>query len=167
MTVLSARKLQIEELKVSLVQAKAKVFATTIGPWLVTPDEIEEYRIDSDYGNKYELKMTARHNGKLVSEGNFKDMNWTFAEIIERVSYGVEIRPGDVIGSGTVGTGCYLELNGTAALKAKERGETSSPGWLADGDEIELEISGRGKLKDNIVKASETRTILNKTKESA
>ncbi len=164
---LSARKLQMEEMKLSLGPAKGKDFATTIGPWLVTPDEIEEYRIDSDYGNKYELKMTARHNGKLVSEGNFKDMNWTFAEIIERVSYGVEIRPGDVIGSGTVGTGCYLELNGTAALKAKERGETSSPVWLADGDEIELEISGLGKLKNNIVKASENRSILDKKKESA
>ena len=52
-------------------------------------------------------------NGKQVSEGNVKDMDWTFAEILERVSYGTEIFPGDVIGSGTVGTGCFLELNGT------------------------------------------------------
>jgi fumarylacetoacetate (FAA) hydrolase len=164
---LSARKLQMEEMKLSLGPAKGKDFATTIGPWLVTPDELEKFRIESDYGDKYDLKMTAHHNGRQVSEGNFKDMNWTFAEIIERVSYGVEIRPGDVIGSGTVGTGCYLELNGSATLQAKERGESYTPVWLADGDEIELAISGLGKLKNRIVKASEDRSILAKKKEAA
>ncbi|MFQ5454061.1 MAG: fumarylacetoacetate hydrolase family protein, partial [Candidatus Zixiibacteriota bacterium] len=110
---ISARVLQMEEMKLNLGPAKGKDFATAIGPWLVTPDELEPYKIETGFGNKYDLKMTAYHNDKLISEGNLKDINWTFAEIIERCSYGVEIYPGDVIGSGTVGTGCYLELNGT------------------------------------------------------
>ena len=89
--------------------------------------------------------MKAFHNGKQISYGNMKDMNWTFAEIIERASYGVELFPGDVIGSGTVGTGCYLELNGTKALEAKEKGEEFIPVWLKEGDAIEIEIDGLGK----------------------
>jgi len=118
---LSARVLQMEEMKLNLGPAKGKDFATIIGPWLVTPDELEQYKIETPSGNKYDLKMTAKHNSKLVSDGNMKDMNWTFAEIIERASYGVRLFPGDVIGSGTVGTGCYLELNGTWALEAKKK----------------------------------------------
>ena len=120
---LSARVLQMEEMKLNLGPAKGKDFATSIGPWLVTPDELEQYKISTEFGNKYDLRMTAKHNGKLISDGNMKDMNWTFAEIIERASYGVRLFPGDVIGSGTVGTGCYLELNGTWALEAKEKGQ--------------------------------------------
>jgi len=108
--------------------------------------------------------MTAKHNGILVSQGNLKDMNWTFAEIIERASYGVELYPGDVIGSGTVGTGCFLELNGTHALEAKEKGEEFTPIWLKEGDLIELEIAGLGILKNKIVKAKESYSILAKKK---
>lgn len=163
---LSARQLQMEEMKLSLGPAKGKDFATVIGPWLVTPDELKQYRIETEFGHKYDLKMTARHNGVKVSEGNFKDMNWTFAEIIERVSYGVEIFPGDVIGSGTVGTGCYLEINGTRALAAKQRGEDYTPVWLEEGDKIELEITGLGTLKNKIVKAAQDRSILARKKEA-
>jgi fumarylacetoacetate (FAA) hydrolase len=99
-----------------------------------------------------------------VSQGNVKDMNWTFAEIIERVSYGVDIFPGDVIGSGTVGTGCYMELNGTWANEAKARGESFTPLWLKNGDTIEMEITGLGKLSNCIRKNSENRSILAKKK---
>jgi fumarylacetoacetate (FAA) hydrolase len=158
----SARHLQMEEMKLNLGPAKGKDFATSIGPWLVTPDELTDYLISTDNGNKYDLRMTAFHNGNLVSEGNMKDMNWSFAEIIERVSYGVEIFPGEIIGSGTVGTGCYLELNGTHALKAKERGEEFTPVWLKEGDVIELEITGLGILKNRIVKTDNNYSILNK-----
>ncbi len=161
---LSARVLQMEEMKLNLGPAKGKDFSTTIGPWLVTSDELEECKIETEFGNKYDLSMKAFHNGKQISSGNFKDMNWTFGEIIERVSYGVEIFPGDVIGSGTVGTGCYLELNGTAALEAKASGEEFNPIWLKDSDNIELEIDRLGKLS-NQIKLSETkRSILAKKK---
>lgn len=160
----SARTLQMEEMKLNLGPAKGKDFATSIGPWLVTTDELEQYKIESPSGNKYDLKMIARHNGKQVSEGNLKDMNWTFAEIIERASYGVTLYPGDVIGSGTVGTGCYLELNGTQALKAKEKGNAFTPVWVKDGDDFELEITGLGILKNKIQKSKKSRSILAKKK---
>ena len=90
-------------------------------------------------------------NGKQVSEGNVGDMDWTFAEIIERASYGVDLYPGDVIGSGTVGTGCFLELNGTGKLNDPEYTEQ----WLQAGDIVEMEIDGLGKLSNTIV-AEET-----------
>ncbi len=161
---LSARQLQMEEMLLSLGPAKGKDFATALGPWLVTCDELEPYKIKTSFGNKYDLSMKATHNGKQVSEGNMKDMNWTFAEIIERCSYGAELQPGDVIGSGTVGTGCYMELNGTWTLKAKEKGEAFTPVWLNSGDTIELEVTGLGKLKNTIVKASKDYSILAKKK---
>jgi len=160
----SARVLQMEEMKLNLGPAKGKDFATSLGPWLVTPDELEQFKVPAKSGNKYDLKMTAKHNGKPISEGNMKDMNWTFAEIIERASYGVKLLPGDVIGSGTVGTGCYLELNGTWALEAKEKGKEFKPFWLQDGDEIELEITGLGTLKNTIVKRKKNYSILEKKK---
>ena len=162
----SARVLQMEEMKLNLGPAKGKDFATAIGPWLVTPDELIKYELETKFGCKHDLRMTAVHNGKQVSDGNLKDMNWTFAEIIERASYGVELFPGDVIGSGTVGTGCYLELNGTKTLEAKQKGETYTPVWLQAGDTIELAITGLGKLTNNIVKVKEDRSILAKKKMS-
>ena len=89
-------------------------------------------------GNAYNLKMKCRVNGVQVSEGNLADMDWTFAEIIERASYGVQLFPGDVIGSGTVGTGCFLELNGTGKLNDPDYKEQ----WLQEGDVVEMEIEG-------------------------
>ena len=161
---LSARVLQMEEMLLSLGPAKGKDFATTLGPWLVTPDELESYRIATPGGSTYDLKMTAWHNGLQISDGNLKDMNWTFAELIERASYGVQLYPGDVIGSGTVGTGCYLELNGSRALEAKARGESFTPVWLGIGDTIELEITGLGRLKNKIARAPLEYSILSKKK---
>ena len=161
---LSARVLQMEEMKLNLGPAKGKDFATVIGPWLVTTDELEKYKIETPSGNKYDLRMTASHNGKQISDGNMKDMDWTFAELIERASYGVELYPGDVIGSGTVGTGCYLELNGTHAIEAKDQGKEFSPVWLKESDTIELEITGLGKLSNKIVKAPKDYSILDKKK---
>src|SRR3989338_3612907 len=140
----SARRLQMDEMKLSLGPAKGKDFATSLGPWLVTLDELEPYSIPTPHGTKHRLSMTAHHNGNQVSEGNLAEMNWTFAQLIERISYGVDIFPGDVIGSGTVGTGCYLELNGTGSLKAKTKGETYHPTWLQAGDKITLMVKGLG-----------------------
>jgi len=86
-------------------------------------------------------------NGKQVSDGNLADMDWTFAEIIERASYGVDLYPGDVIGSGTVGTGCFLELNGTGKLNDPNYVEQ----WLQPGDVVDMEIGQLGKLSNTIV----------------
>lgn len=155
----SARVLQMEEMKLNLGPAKGKDFATAIGPWLVTADELEEFKIPAKknhIGNAYNLKMTCTVNGVQVSEGNFADMDWTFAEIIERASYGVQLFPGDIIGSGTVGTGCFLELNGTGKLNEPDYKEQ----WLQEGDEIEMEIEGLGKLKNTIVKDESDFSIL-------
>jgi len=161
---LSARLLQMEEMMLNLGPAKGKDFASTFGPVLVTKDEIKDYSIPTPFGLNYNLEMKAYHNGEQISSGNTKDMNWTFAEIIERASYGVEIRPGDVIGSGTVGTGCYLELNGTRAREAKERGEVYTPVWLQNGDEITLEIEQLGTLRNRIVLSENNVSILAKKK---
>ena len=146
----SARKLQMEEMKLSLGPAKGKDFATAIGPWLVTKDELEPYKVQpaiGHIGDCYDLNMICKVNGKQVSAGNFQSMHWTFAEIIERVSYGVQIFPGDVIGSGTVGTGCFLELNGTARMENPDHKDQ----WLDLGDEVELEITALGKLSNSII----------------
>lgn len=95
-------------------------------------------------------------NGVQVSEGNLADMDWTFAEIIERASYGVQLFPGDIIGSGTVGTGCFLELNGTGKLNDPDYKEQ----WLKEGDVIEMEVDGLGILKNTIVKDESDFSIL-------
>lgn len=147
---ISARKLQMEEMKLNLGPAKGKDFATVIGPWLVTKDELQVYKTDppkGHIGDCYNLEMTCKVNGKQVSYGNLADMDWTFAEIIERASYGVELFPGDIIGSGTVGTGCFLELNGTGRLQ----NPTHIDQWLVDGDNITLEVTGLGRLDNRIV----------------
>ena len=95
-------------------------------------------------------------NGVLVSEGNVADMDWTFAEIVERCAYGVDVLPGDVIGSGTVGTGCFLELNGTGLLNDPNY----KVQWLQDGDVVEMEITGLGKLSNTIKAVASDFSIL-------
>ena len=94
--------------------------------------------------------------GVQVSAGNVADMDWTFAEIIERCAYGADVLPGDVIGSGTVGSGCFLELNGTGLLNDPN----FQPQWLQDGDEVEMEITGLGRLINIIRKADSDFSIL-------
>ena len=151
---LSARKLQMEEMLLNLGPAKGKDFSTVIGPWLVTPDELSAYLVPAKQGhvgNNYNLSMKCWVNDILVSEGNVKDMDWTFAEIIERCSYGVTIFPGDVIGSGTVGTGCFLELNGTGKL----HNPNYEPQWLQANDTVKMTIDGLGTLV-NTIKAEAT-----------
>lgn len=155
----SARTLQMEEMLLNLGPAKGKDFCTAIGPWLVTPDELEKFAIPpkpNHTGANHNLKMVCRVNGQQVSEGNLGDMDWTFAEIIERASYGVDLHPGDIIGSGTVGTGCFLELNGTGLLN----NPSYQPQWLQEGDIVELEIAGLGILSNTIRKAETDYSIL-------
>lgn len=150
----SARKLQMEEMLLNLGPAKGKDFSTAIGPWLVTLDELQSLEIpckENHTGVNWNLRMQCWVNGKQVSDGNLGDMDWTFAEIIERASYGADLYPGDVIGSGTVGTGCFLELNGTGKLNDPNYAEQ----WLQPNDVVEMEIDGLGKLSNTIV-AEET-----------
>lgn len=146
---LSARYLQMEEMKLSLGPAKGKDFATVIGPYLVTTDELDSYKTapaTGHTGNAFNLEMTCEVNGVRVSRGNLADMHWTFAEIIERISYGAEVRPGDVIGSGTVGTGCFLELNGTK----KSEDPAYQAQWLQPGDVVAMEVTGLGRLVNTV-----------------
>ena len=156
---MSARRLQMEEMLLNLGPAKGKDFATVTGPCLVTLDELEQYETaapENHTGKNWQLGMKCFVNGKQVSDGNLADMNWTFAEIIERCSYGVTLYPGDIIGSGTVGTGCFLELNGTGKLQDAGYQEQ----WLQEGDVVELEVDGLGKLSNTIVREEEDFSIL-------
>ena len=138
----SARTLQMEEMKLNLGPAKGKDFANSLGPYLITRDELLPHAIPSPNGERHNLRMRAWVNGVQVSDGNMKDMTWTFAQILERASYGVMLHPGEVIGSGTVGTGCFLELNGSKITDNQ---------WIKDGEEVILEIEGLGRLVNRIV----------------
>jgi fumarylacetoacetate (FAA) hydrolase len=156
---MSARRLQMEEMLLNLGPAKGKDFATVIGPMLVTLDELEQYEIpckEGHVGKSWNLGMKCSVNGIQVSQGNVGEMDWTFAEIIERCSYGVNLYAGDVIGSGTVGTGCFLELNGTGKLNDPNYTEQ----WLKEGDVVEMEIDGLGKLSNTIVRDESDFSIL-------
>ena len=143
---LSARALQMEEMKLNLGPAKGKDFATAIGPWLVTKDELADRLRPSPKGNVLDARMTAHVNGVQVSEGNVAQMDWTFAQIVQRAADGVTLEPGEVIGSGTVGTGCFLELNGSGITKDQ---------WLRPGDVVSLAIDGLGTLTHTIVEDPE------------
>ena len=160
---MSARRLQMEEMLLNLGPAKGKDFSTALGPWLVTLDELSAFEIpakENHTGKNWNLKMTCTVNGIQVSEGNLGDMDWTFAEIIERASYGVDLYPGDVIGSGTVGTGCFLELNGTGKLNDPNYAEQ----WLKAGDVVEMDIESLGKLSNTIVEEESDWSILQRKK---
>jgi len=156
---MSARLLQMQEMKLNLGPAKGKDFSTAIGPYLVTPDELAAQLTsakEGHTGDRYNLTMKCSVNGIQVSEGNLAQMDWTFAEIIERCAYGTDIIPGDVIGSGTVGTGCFLELNGTGKLNDPEYPVQ----WLQEGDVVEMTIDGLGCLKNTIRKEDDKFSIL-------
>jgi 2-keto-4-pentenoate hydratase/2-oxohepta-3-ene-1,7-dioic acid hydratase in catechol pathway len=138
----SARDIQRKEMAVGLGPAKGKDFATSLGPWIVTPDELEDRRS----GKGYDLQMVARRNGVEISRGNWNTIYWSFAEMIARASEDCVLFPGDVIGSGTVGTGCILEL-----------GPENVGGWLQPGDVIELEIERLGVLRNTIGEPSKSK----------
>ena len=158
---MSARTLQREEMLLNLGPAKGKDFATVTGPYLVTLDELEPFVTackEGHTGKAWDLKMKCFVNGIQVSEGNLGDMDWTFAELIERASYGATLYPGDIIGSGTVGTGCFLEINGTKKLKDPDH----IPQWLHEGDTIEMVIDELGLLHNTIVKENDYSILKNK-----
>jgi fumarylacetoacetate (FAA) hydrolase len=135
----SARDIQRREMKVGLGPAKGKDFATSIGPYLVTPDELAGRIVDRSRGKQYDLTMTATVNGQEYSRGNTRAMNWTFAELIAQASRSALLRTGDLIGSGTVGTGCITEFP-----------EGTYP-WLQPGDVVTLEVERLGALTNQVV----------------
>lgn len=141
----SARDLQREEMKVGLGPAKGKDFATSFGPYFVTPDELTRWDGGSQAGTHYDVDLHAFVNGKLLSRGNLKDLYFTFAEMVERASRDVALVPGEVLGSGTVGTGCILELG------------TDVHPWLTPGDTVRFEAGPLGVLETKVVKRGVSR----------
>ncbi len=135
----SARDLQAEEMRrLPVGPGKGKDSATSIGPFLVTPDELE----DRVSGRGFDLQMTATVNGRDYSEGNLSSIGWSFDEMIAFASQCSPLVPGDVIGSGTVGTGCILELSGSHGLERFP--------WLAEGDEVVLGVERLGALRNTV-----------------
>ena len=135
----SARDVQRREMKLSMGPVKGKDFATSLGPMLVTPDEIEARRS----GRAFDLAMTARVNGREYSSASLSEIFWSFGEMVAYASRGTRVRRGDVIGSGTCGTGCILEL-------ALVHGNDEYP-WLREGDEVEVSVDGLGTLRNRVV----------------
>ena len=136
----SSRTIQKNEMKLNLGPAKGKDFATSFGPYIITKDKLKNKKIETEFGDKYDLKMSACINGKKVSEDNSKNMHWTFAQIVSHISIGTTLYPGDVIGSGTCATGCLLEINLT----------NKTDNWLKLDDVVKLEIECLGKLENKI-----------------
>lgn len=132
----SARDIQRAEMAVGLGPSKSKDFATTLGPRVVPVNELTDCYRDG----RLHLTMTAKVNGKVYSRGNAGSMYWTWPQILAHASRDADLRPGDVIGSGTVGTGCILELTPEAV-----------GGWLRPGDVVELEIERIGVLRTPVV----------------
>jgi len=143
----SARDIQRREMKLSMGPVKGKDFATSLGPALVTPDELESAR----RGRAYDLTMTASVNGVEYSRASLADIYWSFGEMLAYASRGTRIETGDVIGSGTCGTGCILELS-------LVHGADAYP-WLAPGDVVELAVDRLGTLRNRVVAGAPLRPL--------
>ncbi|MBV9415985.1 MAG: fumarylacetoacetate hydrolase family protein [Solirubrobacterales bacterium] len=135
----SARDLQMAEMRLGLGMCKGKDFANTLGPWIVTPDELEPYQD----GDRFDLNLRAEVNGSPLGTDTLANMAWSFPELVSYASRGTWVRPGDVLGSGTCGNGCLLELWG-------RRGREEPPP-LAPGDVVSLHVEGIGTLTNAIV----------------
>lgn len=135
----TARDFQRKDMKLNLGPGKGKDFATSLGPWLVTPGELASRRSGSGADERYDMTMLARINGKEISRANFNQIHYSFPQMIAYASRNARLRAGDVLGSGTAGTGCILELG------------TEVHPWLQRGDVVELEIEGIGVLRNRIV----------------
>ncbi|OMC07096.1 2-hydroxyhepta-2,4-diene-1,7-dioate isomerase [Mycolicibacter heraklionensis] len=135
----SARDLQAQEGVLAIGQAKGKDSGVTLGPYLVTADELEPYRRDG----KLSLHVTAIVNDVIVGTGSTDAMDWSFGEVISYASRGVPLEPGDVIGSGTVPTCTLLEHLDPAAPQ-------QFPGWLSDGDVVTLQVQGLGEVRQTV-----------------
>jgi 2-keto-4-pentenoate hydratase/2-oxohepta-3-ene-1,7-dioic acid hydratase in catechol pathway len=133
----SARDHAIDEMRLGLGFCKAKDFANTLGPWIVTPDELEPFRM----GDRLDLDLRASVNGRELGDDTLANMAWSFEELVAYASRGAWIKPGDVLGSGTCGSGCLFELWG--------RGQEWAS--LGAGDVVTLAVEGIGTLTNEIV----------------
>ncbi|OBJ38374.1 hypothetical protein A5621_13525 [Mycobacterium colombiense] len=138
----SARDLQVLDMSMGLGPGKGKDGATTLGPMLVTPDELALYQ----QGNGFALTMTAYINGEETGAGRWDQIDWDFADMIVYLSRGTSLRPGDVIGSGTVPTGCLFEHFVMAPDTFR--------GWLSPGDEVRLVVEELGEIRNRVVAGS-------------
>lgn len=132
---LSARDLQRREMAIGLGPAKGKDFATAVGPWLLTRDALD----DRIQGERLSLALSARVNGRELSRGNAADLHHTIPRLIAHASRDADLLPGDLLGTGTVGTGCLLEI-----------GPEAAGGWLRPGDVVELEVERIGVLRTRV-----------------
>ncbi len=134
----SARDLQRKEMQVGLGPAKGKDFATTMGPCLVTADELEPFR----KGAAFDLAMTATVDGVDYTRGNLVDIHWSFEEMLSFAARGATLRPGDILGSGTCGTGCIVELSQT-------HGAERFP-WLRPSNRVEVAVEQLGRIANTV-----------------
>jgi 2-keto-4-pentenoate hydratase/2-oxohepta-3-ene-1,7-dioic acid hydratase in catechol pathway len=148
----SARDLQAYEMRIGLGPAKGKDTASTLGPYLVTPDELESYR----RGDRYDLAMSVVVNNKLIGTDSLANMAWSFPELIAYASRGTMVRAGDVIASGTCRNGCLLELWGR---KGKQ-----DPPSLAVGDIVTMTVEGLGNIENKVISGPPTHTIRKSSK---
>ncbi len=132
----SARDLQRKEMKIGLGPSKSKDFATSLGPYITTLDELDDFKESDD---RFDIAVETYVNGKRYSAGNVKDMHWSFSELVEYASKGTRLRKGDVIMSGTVSTGCILELG------------PEEYGWLKRGDVVSIKSPILGELTNEVV----------------
>jgi 2-keto-4-pentenoate hydratase/2-oxohepta-3-ene-1,7-dioic acid hydratase in catechol pathway len=143
----SARDLQMAEMRLGLGMCKGKDFANTLGPWIVTPDELEAFRD----GDRFDLELRAEVNGIALGSDTLANMAWSFPELVSYASRGTWVRPGDVLGSGTCGHGCLLELWG-------RRGRDFHPP-LGPGDVVSLRVEGIGTLTNTVVAGVEPHAL--------
>ena len=138
----SARDIQQHEMRLSMGPVKGKDTATSLGPWLVTKDELDDVR----EGTGYRLEMTCQVNGRPYSKALWSDVYWSFGEMVAYAARGSEVRPGDILGSGTCGTGCILELSNTSSAGTYP--------WLKPGDDVVASVERLGSLRNHIVRGA-------------
>jgi 2-keto-4-pentenoate hydratase/2-oxohepta-3-ene-1,7-dioic acid hydratase in catechol pathway len=134
----SARDLGAREARLPFGFCKAKDFANTLGPWIVTPDELERHRRD----DRLDLRMEASINGTALGTDTLANLAWSLEELVAFAARGAWIAPGDVIGSGTCGSGCLMELWG--------RNQSQEPPPLVPGDTVTLTVEGIGTLTNTV-----------------
>src|SRR3954468_20072874 len=134
----SARDIQRREMTVGLGPAKGKDFATSIGPWLVTPDELP--LVDG----RLQLTASVTLGDREITRSDAGAMHWTWPQLVAHAAKETRLRPGDILGSGTLNRGCLLELNADGGLDGQVR-------WLEPGDVVALEVPGLGRLEAPVV----------------
>ncbi|MEZ0050240.1 2-keto-4-pentenoate hydratase/2-oxohepta-3-ene-1,7-dioic acid hydratase in catechol pathway [Mycobacterium sp. MAA66] len=144
----TARDLQAIDMELGIGMGKGKDSATTLGPWLVTPDELEPFRRDG----RLSIELRAFVNDREITCGTLDQADWTFGEILSYVSRGVDLVPGDVIGSGTVPGGCLFEHT-----RIDTREDPAS--WLAVGDVVRLQGDGLGSTRQTVRAANPVHSL--------